>query len=225
MFPRLPDEETISIVIEIDDTNIDELTAAYIQDRLSPEEKASFEAYFMERPALLERIELATVMKEGLQDAQTDRFDTRTYSPSWWTPGLAAALMLGIGIPIGMMVDGLKSDGSGMATLDAYTTQIVSIPLTRNAAQRDVTVSLSRDNELVVIRFPLAVPESKSYRVVISDGDSVTELSPIQPDGGGTLNIAVLASTLSPGKYTIDIFDATDNDSAPVEDSVTLTIE
>lgn len=196
---------------------------AYIQGNLPPEQQAEFEAYIIDKPELLEQVELGVLMREGFKSNETASVaPTDRVEPQWRLAAVAAFVSIGIGSLIGYSMGGGTPDEQFAANSRLFASQIINLPITRSQVPRQIEVAIDPDTELIVLRIPLPNPETGLYKVSITnDAGPIGEPSLTPPDGGGVLNLAVNAESLTVGSYSI-LVDKPDG-AEPVE-PITLKV-
>jgi len=203
------------------DTRIDRLTEAYVQGRLSPEEQADFECYFIDRPDLLDELELGEALRRGLKQIEQSRPKKTPVVP--WELAAAAILILGLGAFFGNLLAQRASHFSDEPVLSA---QIVTIPITRSTQQRDITIRKSNQADVLIFRVRLTDPTSTQFRVTISDKSGVvSELAAVELHAGDFVNFSVRSDNLELGIYKIAIYKKEGDRIERAIDTITVNIE
>lgn len=182
---------------------------AYLQGKLPPEQQAEFETFIIDQPQLLEQAELGLLMQEGFRASESSAKVSRSRAaPQWRLAAAAAIVSIGVGSLFGYSIGSGDADRRG--SIDGLlASQIVNMPITRSDTSRPIDVMVDEDAALIILRVPLADPESRAYEVAVSgDAGPVATKTRVRPDGGGVLTLAVSAASLAPGEYLITVDDA-----------------
>jgi len=188
-----------------------DLLDAYVQGKLPPEQQAEFETYIIDKPHLIEQAELGLLMQEGFRANETSAATSKSYAePRWRLAAAAAIVSLGVGSMLGYSVGGDTTGQSGLSN-GLLASQIVNLSITRSESPQQISVSVSDDIDVVVLRIPLANPESRLYTLAVSgDAGPVGTVTRVRPDGGGVLTVAVDAADLKTGSYSITVDDGSE---------------
>lgn len=184
----------------------EEMIDAYVQGRMPPEEQEAFETYVLDKPALLEQLELAMLMREGLK-VQGSSAAKASAAPAYsWRLAAAAVLSIGVGSLIGYSIKEDTGPTQIMAANQLVDSQIINLPMTRSESDAISRVVVREDAGMVVLRVPLSQAHSLPYRVRVTNpaGDVIESLS-ARPDGAGILNVAMSAENITTGRYEISV--------------------
>ena len=194
-----------------DQDAIRSLAQRYVQGSLSAEEEAALEAYFLDKPDLLEELELDLMLHIGLSAAAELLADDHR-RVSWWlapvfspltlavlAAGIAAVVFLGTYFWIG------TDTGDRSRTRPAHASvAVLTLVQTRSLTPPTApALRVSGERETVAIRILLDYPEATRYRVTLirSGADDPVVVDGVEPQGDGELWILVDAQAMLSGSY------------------------
>jgi hypothetical protein len=189
----------------------------YLHGRLTPAEEEAFEEAYLADPALLDELQLAEKLRDGLRDlpqseqgaapARRPRWLELTGSPRY---GLAASLLAAVAVLASANLylenQALKGGGSAVAA-PASSMRLLPLVSVRGAGDANV-VSVPRGDEWTVLLLDAGFTDYDRYRAVLTrrNGGSSTELlrvDDLQPSYEGLLALGVPARVLTAGDYEI----------------------
>lgn len=222
----------------IDDHHV---VARYLADRLSDEERAAFEAYYLEHPDVVQELEAAARFKVGLMklrdSGELDRLLQPHKRPQWhYIAAAAAAVALVVGAFL--LVDRTPAARPILAaTIEALHGTNGSPPTlareyavlrTRGSAV-DAEIRLPAEGEALELRvLPEFTARPERYRVRLfrmSADDSlqsVAELGGLVPEPDNFVSIFVDGARLQPGPYRLAIAGDPDTDARDKESAFIL---
>lgn len=175
---------------------------SYERGALTPEQRESFEAYAMDKPALLESMELSLMLKEGLlADLRTPTMEKQT-GTVWLSRAAIAVAALTVGALVGTGLNAPEQDGP----LLANNAQVVDLPIVRSDDEEAEQVSMSDGTNVVVLRIPLPVVDGSRFAVELMPARGEA-LPTVEADitGAGTLDVAYSRAALRAGEYTLTV--------------------
>ncbi|MEL7310032.1 MAG: hypothetical protein AAFN07_00855 [Pseudomonadota bacterium] len=188
-----------------DSQHMDDLVTKYLSGRMSEAEAASFEEKYMDDDVLLDHLETAWVMREGLKRAE--RAEEPQQSAAWkWAA--AAGLVAAIGLSVvtfrqSTEIRQLREVAvTGSSALERSVIARIS-PL-RSSEETATVVMLDYDMATAVIVLELTLPEATEFAVLIKSADGATagfDLEAVPVQGIGDLVFLVPTSALPPGAY------------------------
>lgn len=198
----------------IDDHNI---VARYLADQLSDEERAAFEAYYLQHPEVVQEMEATARFKNGLfalqrKQALEPLLQTAARPP--FNMRLAAALAA---ISITALLVTIAFNALETPTLGTTVAEVSSrfgTPLQTSATYDLIRVrGASIDQRVVLPAEPSALrfrvlpdDESSTYRVSLrraQDDREIETLESVSPDTEELVTVYVNSAKLSPGLYEL----------------------
>ena len=188
----------------------------YLHGRLTPQEEEAFEEAYLADPALLEEIQLAEKLRDGLRElpqsehgaapARRPRWLELTGSPRY---GLAASLLAGLAVLASASLylenQTLKS-GAG-APAAAGNVRLLPLVAVRGAGDPNVNAA-PRGEETTVLLLDAGFTDYDRYRAMLvrRNGAAGTELLRVDdlvPSYEGLLALGVPARLLEAGSYEV----------------------
>lgn len=185
--------------------HMDDLVTKYLSGRMSKEEAASFEEEYMDDDVLLDRLETAWVLREGLKRAEPVEGPQQ---PTAWRWAAVAGFVAAIGLSVVMFRQSTEIRqlrqvaATGTAALERSVIARIS-PL-RSSEETATGVRLDYDMTTAVIVLELTLPEAVEYAITINSTDGAIasfELDSVPVQGIGDLVFLVPTSALPPGAY------------------------
>ena len=202
----------------MDDKYIDQhnVIERYLQQKLTREEKAELEVYLLDKPELLEQLELDSIMKEHLPSVQEHTTSNNVLVDSevlvpWWQaiwakPLLTSTLSFVFGVVVVLLING-NNDGSApySGTIDLIEVS----PLRSSPAQGtpDATYSLSSNADRLMLLLQPGFIESETVIVTIKKRSNNTYLfnEQMNINGQGDVVVYLDKAKFEPGAFDIDI--------------------
>jgi hypothetical protein len=225
----------------IDDHHV---VARYLADRLTDEERAAFEAYFLEHPDVVQELEAAARFKVGLMklrdSGELTQLLQREKRPQWHYIAAAAAIAA-LAVGIFFVIDRTPASHPILAaSVEALhftkgtapaVTQDFAILRTRGSAV-DAEILLPAAGtalELRVLPEFMARPERYHVRLFRMSADdslqSVGELGGLVPEPDNFVSIFVDGGRLQPGQYRLAITGDPDTDARDKESAFILRLK
>jgi hypothetical protein len=202
----------------IDDHHI---VARYLADRLSPEEREAFEAYYLEHPEILEELEATARFKAGLLQLQRSgeldrliRSRHATLKP-WFIATAAVIGVIAIGLALFANLAGSRpilaatpvklANGSALAVTDTY--QLFRM----RSAQADAVIRLPdtpQAIELQILPEFEGTPSGYSVSLARLDGSEARQVARaegLESNEDGFVQVYVDARRLQPGTYRLTL--------------------
>lgn len=180
----------------------------YITGDLSDAEVSEFEERLAWDHELIDDVELAEKLREGLhadQAVESPKPQSRSRPPSIVPLAAAASFALGlVASQVFMSPASVNGDASG------YSTLVLPLEQTRNSSGQQVVVN---PDSYVVLMVDVGF-EHDSYRVVIrraGESDVVWARDDMQPGYTDALAIGIPGASLSPGPYILTALPAGPN--------------
>lgn len=184
----------------------------YLQGKLDDGELAEFEERLAWDEGLLEEVELATKLREGLRAQYADSEYTATDDARgarllrWFAqPQYAAAASFLVGVTLATLL--MIGDSGPVATVPTagMRTDVVSLDVLRGTGAP--TISVDRDAWTVLL---IEAPDTNaSYRVTIStarpSGKEVSVQAGLAPSFGGAIALGVPGGVLPPDAYVLTL--------------------
>lgn len=189
------------------------LVTRYIRGQLTPEEATEFESYFIDKPELLEQIELETVLYEQIPKVEFQQQGESDSSANWlnipmaWMGqslantlvAFASSCLLGIGLTLMLLQEepGIQ-EAAGIGQV-VYTD-------TYRSSQSDVRIQIDLQEEAhtLVLVSPVEV-FNQDYQISLIREDSNTHVVSLQirADANGELSVVIPVSLLHSGEYVL----------------------
>lgn len=138
----------------IDDNHV---VARYLADQLSDEDRAAFEAYYLEHPEMVRELEATARFKAGLSSLQrSGELPSLVAASSWyrqWRYAAAAALVVAVGTAL--LMSRSERDSNPLLAASLTSLQRDGAPLTLFQSYR---IFGARDGRSVDASFPLPAP-------------------------------------------------------------------
>ena len=189
----------------------------YLHGRLTPQEEEAFEEAYLADPALLEELELAEKLRDGLRElpqsehgaapARRPRWLELTGSPRY---GLAASLLAGLAVLASASLyleNQTLKGGAGAPPAAAGNMRLLPLVAVRGAGDANV-IAAPRGDETTVLLLDAGFTDYDRYRAVLvrRSGGASTELLRVDdlvPTYEGRLALGVPARMLAAGDYEV----------------------
>lgn len=178
----------------------------YLRGTLSPEESTEFEQYFLDKPDLLEQLELDHLLYQQLPQAEVIKDKSWGYivwehlfgSPVKSLTMIACTCLLSVLVVVGILHEPDMVTGSGQVV---YTDTYRS-----NQPQKRVNIELQQGVENLVLVTPVEV-FNQHYRVVVVEEDNGRELlnNNTWVNADGELTIVLPVELLKSGNYVLKV--------------------
>lgn len=213
------------------------LIERYLRGDLKKEEREAFEERFLSSPELLDQLEAAERLQEGLLDVGA--VEEPGPSGTVITPRLAAitprlAMAASVLLAVSLAVSGtlflenrqLSEEAAQFASVPAPV-QIVPLHTTRGATSAATvnTITLEQGSGQLVLMLESAMQPYHHYRAVVlrlPESEPLLELGGLQPGYQEMIALALPAHLMKPGEYRVELEGVT-QDSATREPVSRLT--
>lgn len=198
----------------IDDHHI---VARYLADQLTEDERAAFEAYFLEHPEILREIEATARFKAGLAQLQASGELAALMKPApWYTQwrylAVAAVVILIIGVVFYVPRPTRPVMAATLAALDGPTTIGGSYTvLRRRGSPFDAEITLSALGAPIELRvLPEFAAPGASYRIALARVDDdkkerLAEIDDLSASADGMVAVYLDGRGFAPGDYEVTI--------------------
>jgi hypothetical protein len=196
------------------------LVERYLQDGLSAEEQAAFEEAFLSSEDLLDQLESAEMLRQGLNDVATlEQAQPAGSKPSWFVSmfnspryAMAASFLLLVSLGVSSSLLHQLGQGDG-AEFSISPTQIVPLVSVRGAPGDPSvnTLRIGAGNEQMVLMLDPGFEQYSHYRASVfrlqagSEPAQVMQVDGLQPGYEEMLALALSARALVPGDYQVTI--------------------
>ncbi|NCP65720.1 MAG: hypothetical protein GW763_12760 [Paraglaciecola sp.] len=193
--------------INTDYINQHDVIRRYLKGKLSAEETLEFEEYMLDKPELLEQLEIESVLVEHLPRAT---FKTVHTSSRWW--------YIFTGKPLWASLSTFALCTLGFSLLSVYHEQplnvlqsqsidVLYVSNIRGVDQTDASYSLSSLAETTLLILQPEDTESLSYQVTVRDhlNRTVVDTTNLRINNNGDLLLPVATKQLSVGKLKITL--------------------
>lgn len=203
---------------KMDDNYIAENNVAerYLQNKLPPEEAIEFEEYILDKPELLERLELDSILMENLPSALEETKSvssepdedkpSQLWEVIWGKPIIHSALSFAFGVLIVLLINvNTKETLPYSGAIDLVELS----PLRSSSAQDvpDATYSLSNGADRIMLLLQPGYVESDNVSVdIVRRSDKQTVYSEnVGVNSDGDIIVSLNTSSLTPGILEVDI--------------------
>jgi len=196
------------------------LVERYLQGRLSAEEQAAFEEALLSSEDLLDQLESAELLQQGMNDVATlEQAQPASARPFWLvsmfnSPRYAMAasflLLVSLGVSSTLLHQLGQRDGSEFSIT---STQIVPLVSVRGAPgnQSVNTLRIDERNEQTVLMLDPGFEQYAHYRATVyrlqagAEPTQVVQVDGLQPGYEEMLALALSSRVLEPGDYQVTI--------------------
>lgn len=201
-------------------TQIEQTKRLYIQGKLTPEETVEFENYFLDKPELIEQLELEMALKQhlpavGLETQRTQETAKTPVKFGWLTKvidSLRQPLTVSVATAVVCAVSfswywqGQQGfEGSGKVSL-VYVSPMRDIT---NEQQATLSVASARargDEQVTLVLQPSLIAQTQfMVNLVNPQGKQLLEFTEVNTQGMGDLVITVPIERLTQGVWTIEL--------------------
>ena len=191
-----------------------DLIERYLQGRLSPAEEQAFEEAYLADPALLQEVQLAERLREGLKDWADVQEAPRPAARSSWLArasspryGIAASVVAAVALvtagALYVQNQGLEADGGGTAARHARVLPLMSV---RGGGEANTNaIAAPSADEWTVLLLDTGFADYDVFGAALLRDGSDEEL--LRLDGmdasDGTVAFGVPGSALPPGRYEV----------------------
>ncbi len=187
----------------------------YRRDDLSDDELAQFEDFAIDKPDLLETLELDHLMSLGITEELRQITPFKSPPRPVWQLPMAASVLLMLGASIFFNIHLLNKSSDFENALEQQSSARGNIDVLTLAPLRSLgeefrpagTLKLKTDNPFAIITVQLSRPRGETFNVSIRDfssGDTLFEIAGVEPRGAGDLTIAVPTDQLLVGDYVLE---------------------
>jgi hypothetical protein len=186
----------------------------YLQGRLTPPEEQAFEEAYLSDSALLEELELATRLREGVRDAGAARPPVAPRQRSRWLAvagspgyGLAASLVAAVGLAAAgaLYVENGSLKSGGSPSVAASAMRVLPLISVRGSSAANV-IPVPRADEWTALLLDTGFSDYDRYRAVLlrrSDGVELVRVDDLLSTYEGFVALGLPASAVVPGEYEI----------------------
>ncbi len=187
----------------------------YLLGGLAEDEKAQFEERLVWDQELIDELDLAECLRDGLRKSVSeDRYSVTKLNPGvagWLSDVLAvpqyaaaASFLLAVTLTVGVLLNPLMT-GSGDRGIDAPHFDIVQMIVVRGASVQQVPF----DDEAITVLLVDAVADYESYRVTVhrdsADGELVWMQEDLLPHFQESVAVSIPGKLLSTGRYVLTL--------------------
>lgn len=199
-----------------------EFMQRYLQGKLSPEQEAEYEAWFMDKPEILEQLETQQAMRDGFKAAgdessrkapvhylkrrRTDRLFQRAWAPAF---AFGAAAGLAAAVWVGSMWN-TPQPISNFAIVELGTVRSF-------ADQTAPTVSISPDQAMLALKIQLQTWQEDSYSAKVrplGSDEALYEIDNLVPHTYGAVVLALPTDALITG-FQYEVLVSSDDSIEP----------
>jgi hypothetical protein len=203
----------------------------YLHGKLTHDEQQAFEEAYLADPELLEQLELAERLQQGLIDvARTGRQggpQPKAWLASFASPPFAAAasIVLVVSLVFSGMLYRENSALRNLANSSPGMTRLQPLIAVRGSTSN--TISTPADGELIVLLVDPGAGNFDAFRARISRMDPpelVAEFDGLEPGYEDNLALAVPGSRLGPGDYEVLVEGTSESGTYRETNRVRLTV-
>ncbi|MEM1177426.1 MAG: hypothetical protein AAGM22_03710 [Acidobacteriota bacterium] len=230
----------------MDDPDFDESRAIdrYLTGRLSADEEAGFEARLFSEPSLLERVEAAAALRDGLREVAASESPEMRVGPytspvatagatsgtrfGWGaTPTVALAASLLVAVTLGVVVlrqsaelDRLRgaTDPSGPAAARPFADfQVISLGVVRGDGDAPASRVSAPEGQALLLSLELPRVDADRYRVTVlsAKGEALWTGDDLSPTLYDSLMVAMPPDFLTSGSYRLEVVALTPDGPEP----------
>ena len=219
----------------MDRTYIDDhhVVARYLADRLSEDERAAFEAYYLEHPEMVQELEAAARFKTGLMHLRDTGELAKLLQPKprylqWqFVAATAATIVLALGIYIALargpaikplLASSVEALHFGSEAASANVRSYAVLRTRGNSVDADIApLQAGQAVELRVLPEFSATPprfRARLSRMTVEDSrEAIAELGGLVPAPDGFVKLFLPGARLKPGQYELTISGELDTDA------------
>ncbi|HMB72778.1 MAG TPA: hypothetical protein VKQ06_04355 [Gammaproteobacteria bacterium] len=187
----------------------------YLSGQLSADEEQAFEEYFMTDPEVLEQLQVAERLRQGLQALSDAGELTRNRGPAGWprvftSPVYAAAASVVAVVALafsGMTYrENLSLSGGPQLADNPVATRLIPLITVRSGSDADVTVT--DDDQWTVLLVDAGFTPYDDYRATVTRtgggaAEQIWQLSGLMPTYDERIAVGLPGRLLIPGDYEI----------------------
>lgn len=188
--------------IDADYISQHDIAQRYLQGKLTPEETVEFEEYLMDKPELLEQLELDSVMVEHLPNVFNSPPKTAQNKRSRWTPlfshitAIAACSLLAVTLWLGQPNSEISPN---------FSPNIVYLENYRSATNI-TTLSFKLDEAFKVIAIDVPPNSGNEFDLKIVDTNGQYVLAQhLQTNGNNEVTFLLYSTVLMNEKYKLEL--------------------
>ncbi len=197
------------------------IAGKYRQDKLTPEQRVEFEEYFIDKPDLLEQLELDALLETGMRSADQDAMVGPTNDQPLWlgfnylpiaASGLLIALTASVVFNVYQSTENTRiANELSSANSVQSNVQILRLStlLSNDSDFRPAgTLVLKADTKIAVVNIQLPFPEDPVFSVRILNHPSLSEVMVIdglEPRGAGDLSFSLPRNVIESGDYYAEV--------------------
>ena len=211
--------ELEKLKMDDDYINQNDIVKRYLHNKLTPEETLEFEVYILDKPELLEQLELDMVLIETLPKVNVvekqKREEKSELKPSFWqvllgTPikasfatGFACVLFAALLFPIS------EQPSSITGNIEIFYLSDVR----GGTFEQKFEVAQTADTLIFVLEAEFAQPEPFEVKLINQEtGKQIPLLESYIPSEVGEIYVSIGAQTLPKGKYRFEYYPAAEED-------------
>lgn len=190
------------------DYESEDFTLKYLRNQLSAEEKENFECWFMDKPDVIERLELDSIFFEHIPNVKIEKQKFRWNLLSWFNTPMRASVATFASCAIAFSVFiGVMNNNSSVVLGDA---QIVYFDEVRSTDSGPAKIGRFERDSLathLIIVLPVDVGAGSNFQVTVKEtlsGDTIN-LQEVKVNETGEVSIVFQQSMLRSGEYQLVI--------------------
>ncbi len=197
-----------------------QLVEKYLSGKLPADVRADFEAFILDKPDLLEHLEIETILATGIQEVDpANRSFTRTGNSqpaARWLPIAAVFAFVAFGGSLIANVLQVKRTASLTNELLLSRSAQANVPLLDleqeragdSPSNKNKELTINEEARIAVLNVRLSFPEMPSYEVKVLTHparDLVVEFGAVRPKGTGDFVLALPRELLEDGDYIVEV--------------------
>lgn len=212
------------------------LIERYLQGKLAPDEQAAFEEAYLSDPALLEQVELAERLQQGMVDLDRAEGIRRRGMASWTTwlssPRYAAAasllLVVSLVFSVAVYRENLSLRGTAGSLVSSPQARLEPLLSVRGAGGNSIEAPAA--DELVVLLIDPGFFDYESFEVTVArllpdSFEVVWEAEGLEPGYQDYLAVTVPGDRLLPGDYEVTVAGIDALGAMEIVSRVPMTVE
>lgn len=198
----------------------------YVNGKLSAEESAEFEAYFIDKPELLEQIELELVLKENIPLVVSHSKKPSILS-LWFGTWPKVIFAMSISVFAGVLVSNvIVNHEAKFLQGETHIAYIESFRTTNNNVDVNTIHINNRVKQLVLVYTPV-YPQEKRFKIIVIASKTkkvIFESTDMRKNNDDELVIALPTSLLQKGSYDLVVTALSADVHSNKKDEVQLNI-
>lgn len=184
--------------------NQNDIVKRYLHNKLTPEETVEFEEYMLDKPELLERLELDMVLMETLPKMFEQIQKSISNKKSWWTPILShvTALAACTGLITVLFLEQIHN----IQTLDNFSPQIVYLETYRSKNSITPLVFSPQEKfKVMIIDVPPKYMNQPLELIVRDNENRLIIQQEVQPFENESITFLLNRNALEPTQYLVSL--------------------